>query len=117
MRTKKFKWLFLLFSLLIFYFSIGFFVIQPIGMLPDGITIVYFRFGLNTSFISSPDGILIANDQKVSLFGRISVIGTFAEPVAERRIFNLPYSRILYLVSTRGKEFDDESENELEFQP
>lgn len=91
---------------LIFYISIGFFVIQPIGAVPDGATIVYFRLGLNVSFISSADGILIDNDQDVSLLGRMVVLGKFGETVIERKIVKLPYSKDLYLISTGGKEFE-----------
>lgn len=91
---------------LLFYFSFGFFVIQPIGIAPEGATVFYFRLGLNVSFISSADGILIENDQSVSLFSRAIVLGTFAENVKSRKIVTLPYSKTLYLISTGGVEFD-----------
>lgn len=48
---------------LLFYFSFGFFVIQPIGAIPDGATVLYFRPGLHVTFISSADGILLDNEQ------------------------------------------------------
>ena len=91
---------------LIFYFSVGFFVIQPIGAIPDGVTIMYFRFGLNVSFISSPDGILIDNGQDVSLLARMIIMGKFGEVVNERKIGRLPYSETMYLISTGGKQFE-----------
>lgn len=91
---------------LILYFSVGFFVIQPIGAVPEGITIMYFRMGLNTSFISSADGILLDNDQDVSLLARLVVLGKFGTIVNERTIVRLPYSQTMYLISTNGKEFE-----------
>ncbi|MGE0772519.1 MAG: hypothetical protein AB7K37_12455 [Cyclobacteriaceae bacterium] len=91
---------------LLFYFSFGFFVIQPIGAIPDGATVLYFRLGLNVTFISSADGILLDNEQDVSLLGRMIILGKFGEIVKERKIVSLPYSRTLYLISTGGKEFE-----------
>jgi hypothetical protein len=104
--TKTIKGLLIAFIAgLIFYFSVGFFVIQPIGAIPDGATIIYFRLGLNVSFITSPDGIIIDNDQEVSLLARLIVLGKYVEIVNERKIIKLPYSKSLYLISTGGKEF------------
>jgi hypothetical protein len=90
---------------LIFYFSFGFFVIQPIGAVPKGATIFYFRLGMNTSFISSADGIILDSDQEVSLLSRLMVMGAFAESAKNRKIITLPYSKSLYLISTGGVEF------------
>ena len=105
--TKTIKGLLITFVAgLIFYFSVGFFVIQPIGAIPDGVTIMYFRIGLNVPFISSPDGILIDNDQDVSLLARMIIMGKFGEIVNERKLVRLPYSQTMYLISTGGKEFD-----------
>src|SRR5262249_35773285 len=91
---------------LIFYFSFGFFVVQPIGAIPEGVTIMYFRIGLNVTFISSPDGILIDSDQDVSLLPRMIILGKFGEIVNERKVMRLPYSQTMYLVSTGGREFE-----------
>jgi hypothetical protein len=107
MIKKSYKLVLSFICIIVFYISIGFFVIQPIGALPEGITIMYFRFGLNTSFITSPDGILIENDQGVSLFGRMAVMAKFSEVIVERRIVNLPYSSTMYQISTGGKEFEN----------
>ena len=91
---------------IIFYFSFGFFVIQPIGAIPEGATVLYFRLGLNVTFISSADGILIDNDQDVSLLGRMVVLGKYGQVVKERKIISLPYSRTMYIISTGGREFE-----------
>jgi hypothetical protein len=58
----------------IILFSFDFFVVQPIGAIPDGTTIFYFRLGLNTSFIASADGFLLDNGQDVSLRSRCLII-------------------------------------------
>jgi hypothetical protein len=105
--TKTFKRLLIVVVVgLIFYFSFGLFVIQPIGAIPDGATVLYFRLGLNVPFVSSADGILLDNDQDVSLLGRMVVLGKFGMEVKERKIMSLPYSQTMYLISTGGKEFD-----------
>src|SRR6187551_2558730 len=90
---------------IIFYFSVGFFVIQPIGAIPEGVTIMYFRMGMNSSFISSPDGILIDNDLGVSLLNRMMAMGEFGKVITDRKLARLPYSETMYLISTGGKQF------------
>ncbi len=106
MKQKNYAIAITAIAIISFYLSIGFFVIQPLGAIPEGITIMYFRFGMKTPFITSPDGILIDNGQGISLFGRIAALGSFAEIIKERRILNMPYSRAMYLLSTGGKEFE-----------
>lgn len=91
---------------LVLYFTFGIFVIQPIGAIPEGATIVYFRLGLNTSFISSADGFLLDNDQDVSLLSRMVVLGKFGDLLQTRKIVTLPYSQSLYLISTGGMQFE-----------
>ena len=96
------------------YFATGLFVIQPIGALPEGATVWYWRFGttvwywrFGTSlpFISSVDGLLLEKEGSVSLLARAVALGVLAEPVAGRKIVALPFSRTLYLISTGGREF------------
>jgi hypothetical protein len=43
------------------YFTTGLFVIQPIGALPEGATVWYWRFDTSLPFISSTDGLLLEN--------------------------------------------------------
>jgi hypothetical protein len=87
----------------------GIFVIQPIGAIPEGATIVYWRSGinLNLDFISSPDGILEKSGAGVSLLGRVVILGKVAEPIKKREIFRLNYSEALYLLSTGGKKYEN----------
>ncbi len=89
-----------------FYFLCGLFVIQPIGAIPDGSTIVYFRYETNMSFISSADGMLDKTGAGVSLLGRGIALGAIAKGIEDKKICSLPYSKTLYLISTGGKEYD-----------
>jgi hypothetical protein len=84
----------------------GIFVIQPIGAVPEGATIIYWRNELNLPFIASADGILVESGAGVSLLGRGLALATLGKPVLENEILRLPYSRTLYLWSTGGKEFE-----------
>lgn len=45
--------------LIFFRVFCGIFIIQPIGAIPEGATIVYWRSGLNVPFIASADGLLV----------------------------------------------------------
>jgi len=83
----------------------GIFVIQPIGAIPKGVTIVYWRNGLNLPFISSADGLLAKSDAGVSLLGRGIILAKLAKPIKSREIFRLGYSETLYLWSTGGKKY------------
>jgi hypothetical protein len=93
---------------LILFFRIfcGIFVIQPIGAIPDGATIIYWRSGLNLPFLASADGILSESGAGVSLLGRGLMLGKLAEPIMNRKIIRLGYSETLYLWSTGGKKFE-----------
>lgn len=77
-------------------------VIQPIGALPEGRTIVMSR--MNTmNFIDSADAWCDRHMKGVSILCRITVLG---RAVNEGTIIaRLPYSRWLYLYSTGGKEW------------
>jgi hypothetical protein len=85
----------------------GFVTVQPIGAIPDGITIWYFRAGLNLPFITSPDGFLLKTTGQLSLMSRIMVLSTITDAIKDRIILRLPYSKFLYTISTGGKEFED----------
>nr|AMP57066.1 hypothetical protein [uncultured bacterium] len=91
---------------LLFRFFCGIFVIQPIGAIPEGTTIVYWRTGLNLPFIASADGILDESGAGVSLLGRGMLIGKLAKPIKEKEIFRFGYSETLYLWSTGGKTYE-----------
>ena len=79
------------------------FVVQPIGAVPEGRTVVMSRL-TNTKFIDSADAICLRIQDGVSLLCRGMVLGRVLE---EANIyFRLPYSRALYRISTGGAEYD-----------
>ena len=83
----------------------GVFTIQPIGALPDGITIVYHSRNPEMPFFSSPDGMCLEIQGSVNLLCRAAGIGAMEE-LTDRIILRLSYSRWAYLRSTGGLEFD-----------
>jgi hypothetical protein len=91
---------------LFFRLFCGIFVIQPIGAIPDGTTIVYWRSGLNIPFVASADGLLDDSGIGVSLLGRGLMLAKLAEPIKEREIFRFGYSETFYLWSTGGKKYE-----------
>lgn len=99
---------------IIFYKSIGLYIIQPIGAIPDGVTIVYLRWSplapdkyLSVPFIESTDGQLLRTTGEVSLFARILAMGTFMKLIENRILLKLPYFEQLYLASTNGTRFEN----------
>ena len=86
--------------------TLGIFVTQPIGAVPEGVTVVYWRVGLDLPFIVSADGMALEAAGGVSILARGIFLGQLAETIADRRLANLPYSRWLYLRSTGGREFE-----------
>ncbi|MFT4960402.1 MAG: hypothetical protein ACI92Z_001485 [Paracoccaceae bacterium] len=84
------------------YFSLTVFVIQPIGALPEGRTLVTKRVG-KTSFLDSADAICEREMGGVSLLCRSMMMGKILEETTV--YFRLPYSETLYLWSTGGREY------------
>ncbi|MGA2286802.1 MAG: hypothetical protein ABSG55_11120, partial [Dehalococcoidia bacterium] len=96
------------FSSLLLFFRLfcGIFVIQPLGAIPNGATIIYWRSGLNIPFVASADGLLDNAGAGVSLLGRGLMLAKLAEPIKEREIIRFGYSETLYLWSTGGKQYE-----------
>ena len=88
------------------YFFTGFFVVQPIGAIPEGVTIWYFRNDINLPFISSPDGIMLEKEGHVNLLGRAIILSSVMDSSEGKRICNLPYQKWMYKISTKGQEFE-----------
>jgi hypothetical protein len=84
------------------YFSLTIFIIQPIGALPEGRTIVATRVG-KTKFLDSADAICAREVGGVSLLCRSMIMGKFLEETTV--VSRLPYSETLYLWSTGGKKY------------
>jgi len=106
MKNKK-LWISLFIIIIAFRLLFGIFIIQPIGAIPDGATIVYFRAGLNLPFVASADGLLEESGAGVSLLGRGLMIAKISELLEDRKVMTLPYSNSLYLWSTDGKEYSN----------
>lgn len=82
----------------------GVFTIQPIGALPEGITVVYHSRSSEMPFFSSPDGLCLESMGGVSLLCRGAALASM-EVLSERIVFRFPYSHWAYLKSTGGLEF------------
>ncbi len=79
------------------------FVVQPIGALPEGRTIVMTRLAA-TEFIDSPDAMCLRVQGSVNLLCRGLVLAQVGKNGTI--LLRLPYSHMLYLLSTGGKTFD-----------
>lgn len=85
------------------YTKITIFVIHPIGAVPDGKTLIISRLN-KTEFIDSADAMCERIQGGVNLLCRGMLLGTIAEK--STIYFRLPYSEWLYLISTKGKQYD-----------
>ena len=87
------------------YTQLTIFVVQPLGVVPEGRTIVIWR-RTHTNFIDSADAICEREMGGVSLFCRLAVLKGIVGEESEGILLRLPYSETLYLISTDGKELD-----------
>ena len=87
------------------YFYFGIFTIQPVSGIPDGMSVVWKRWGTENNFFESPDSLsLRIFDNKVTEMGRSMATAAFLKN-NNRIIIKLPYLKIFYLLSTGGKEY------------
>jgi hypothetical protein len=104
---RSFVVVLLLVLAVIVYTQFTLFVVQPIGAVPKGGTLLILR--LNTGrFIDSADAMCIRIQESVNLLCRGMVLGAVANNSTV--IARFPYSRTLYLISTDGKEYSSPSE-------
>ena len=88
---------------LIFFFQFTIFVVQPIGAVPEGRTMIISRL-TNINFIDSADAICQRQMGGVNLLCRSAVLGKI---VSTATIYvRLPYSSMLYGISTGGVTYD-----------
>ena len=85
------------------YTQLTIFVIQPIGAIPEGKTLVISRLN-KTNFVDSADGMCQRIQGGVSLLCRGMVMGAVAKNATV--YLRLPYSETLYQMSTDGKTYD-----------
>ncbi len=83
----------------------GVFTIQPIGAIPEGVTMIYHSRSSEISFFSSPDALCLQTVGSVSLLCRMTALGAVAD-LTDRIILKFPYLRWAYLQSTGGLEFN-----------
>ncbi|MCP2132827.1 hypothetical protein [Bradyrhizobium ottawaense] len=87
---------------------ISIFVVQPIGALPEGRTVILLRYPWRSakglSFIDSADAFCARNSGGVTLLCRGITAGAIAKnaPILAR----LPYSATLYGISTGGRSYE-----------
>src|SRR5262249_17272580 len=79
------------------------FVIQPIGIVPEGKTLVISRL-TTMNFIDSADAWCERETGRVNLLCRAVVMGRVAQQTTV--LARLPYSSALYVLSTGGKTYD-----------
>jgi hypothetical protein len=87
----------------LFYTQFSLFVVQPIGAIPEGRTVLVFR-GEGMKFVDSADGICLRVQDSVNLICRMMTMAAVVEN--NKILLRLPYSKALYLLSTDGQEFD-----------
>ena len=85
--------------LIIAWFMIrpGVFTIQPIGALPDGISLIYHSRNPEMEFFSSPDGLCLDIQGSVSLLCRMVGLSV-VEDLLDRKIINLPLTGLFRIV-------------------
>jgi len=83
--------------------QITIFVVQPIGAIPEGKTLIITRYGA-LKFIDSADAVCQRKGDGVSLICRAVVLGQVANN--STILLRFPYSETLYLLSTNGKSYD-----------
>ena len=88
--------------LIVFFSQVTFFVIQPIGAIPEGKTLVILRMN-KTNFIDSADAMCEREMGGVSLLCRGMMMAAIAKK--STIIVRLPYSETLYNISTDGKTY------------
>jgi hypothetical protein len=90
-------------ALLVIATQITIFVIQPIGALPDGVTVILLRKG-QLKFVDSPDAICARKMGGVSLICRGMTAGIVAKE--STIIARLPFIPWLYDLSTGGVAYE-----------
>lgn len=101
---RVFLWGALLFVLLLVsYTQLTLFVVQPIGAVPEGRTLVLRRTG-SLQFIDSADAFCERESGGVSLLCRGVILGEVGR--SDKILARLPYSETLYSMSTGGKRYD-----------
>lgn len=89
--------------LAVIYTQFAIFVIQPIGAIPEGRTLIISRLN-KMNFIDSADAMCDRAQGGVNLLCRGVILGAVGKNATV--YMRLPYSDTLYSISTGGKRFD-----------
>ena len=90
-------------GVLVVYTQLTIFVVQPIGAVPEGKTLLILRLNKG-EFIDSADSMCMRIQGGVSLLCRGLMLGAVAKNT--KILVRLPYFEVLYLLSTGGSKFD-----------
>lgn len=90
-------------TVIVTYTQLTFFVIPPIGAVPEGKTVLIARLN-KTEFVDSADAMCERMQGGVSLLCRGMIMGAVLEKATI--VARLPYSSWLYSISTAGKQYD-----------
>ena len=85
------------------YTQLSFFVIQPIGAVPEGKTLLVTRL-TKMQFVDSADAMCERLQGGVSLFCRMGAMSAVLDKATI--LMRMPYSSWLYHISTGGKEYN-----------
>lgn len=90
----------------LFYWQFSVFVVQPIGAVPDGVTLVIRRLNRDAvKFVDSADAMCARQSGGVSLLCRGITLGAVVENADI--LLRLPYSQFLYDISTGGARYEN----------
>lgn len=89
--------------ILLMYTQLTIFVIQPIGAIPEGHTLVILR-GNKMEFIDSADALCLREIESVNLLCRGAALAAVSEN--SYILARMAYSKILYDISTGGRSFE-----------
>ena len=102
MSKTRIFWIIVLALAGLIYWQLALFVVQPIGAVPQGATLLLVKNDA-LDFIDSPDGICARETGQVNLICRGTVLAKVLE--SSNVITQLPYSVWLYKISTGGKTY------------
>lgn len=85
-----------------FYVFCGFYSVQPLGVMPEGVTTIVWRKS-GEPFFNSPDALCLERLGGVSLMCRGMAM---SQAPTDRIIVRLPYQEWAYSRSTGGAQFD-----------
>ncbi len=88
--------------LIVLFTQISLFVVQPMGAIPEGKTLVILKLN-KTNFIDSADAMCVRETGKLNLICRGMMLSAVIKK--GKILTELPYSHFLYKFSTNGKEY------------